>query len=84
MFRFVEDVEDALGCEKQRDNAAQLVALIEALDLAELAYDHELNQLVMALNEFCAPPPAEAAPVLDRGPSSDKQWRGDLGLLQSG
>jgi len=63
MFRFVEDIEDALGCEKQRDNAAQLVSLVEALNLADLADGHEMNKLVAALTGFCVSPPAEAAPV---------------------
>ena len=60
MFRFVEDIEDALECKKQRDNGAQLVSLIETLNLNELADDHEINQLVATLTRFCAPPLVEA------------------------
>jgi predicted ATP-dependent endonuclease of OLD family len=60
VFRFVEDIEDALGCEKQRDNVAQLVSLVETLDLADLADDHEVNQLVASLTGFCVPQPVKA------------------------
>ena len=60
LFRFAEDIEDALGCEKQRDNVAQLVSLIEALSLADFADGHEMKQLVAVLDRFCVPRPAAA------------------------
>lgn len=60
VFRFVEDIEDALGCEKQRDNVAQLVSLVETLDLADLAEDHEVNQLAATLKGFCLSQPDKA------------------------
>jgi Overcoming lysogenization defect protein-like, TOPRIM domain/AAA ATPase domain len=66
MFRFSEDIEDALGCEKQRDNAAQLVAIIDALDLAALADESEMSRLAGTLRAFCNPPPPAPSTEPDR------------------
>lgn len=55
VFRFVEDIEHALGCEKQRDNAAQLVSLIDDLNLGDLADDHQISELAVTLKGFCVP-----------------------------
>ena len=54
MFRFCEGIEHALGTQKQRDNAAHLVGLIEGLDVAQLDPEHEVAQLADALVGFCS------------------------------
>lgn len=55
LFRFAEDIETALGTTKKRNNAANLVGLVEQLDLDHLAVEHEIGQLATALTGFCAP-----------------------------
>ncbi|MHB1860622.1 MAG: ATP-dependent nuclease [Solirubrobacteraceae bacterium] len=53
MFRFAEDIEAALGTTKQRNNAANLVALVEGLDLDHRALEDEMAQLAQVLTRFC-------------------------------
>jgi putative ATP-dependent endonuclease of OLD family len=53
MFRFAEDIETALGTTKKRNNAANLVRLVEQLDLDHLAAEDEMTQLAQALTRFC-------------------------------
>jgi predicted ATP-dependent endonuclease of OLD family len=53
MFRFAEDIEAALGTTKQRNNAANLVALVEGLDLDHRPPEDEMAQLAEALTRFC-------------------------------
>ena len=53
MFRFAEDIEAALGTTKQRNNAANLVELVEQLDLDQLPAEDEMARLAQALTRFC-------------------------------
>jgi energy-coupling factor transporter ATP-binding protein EcfA2 len=53
MFRFAEDIEAALDTTKQRNNAANLVELVEQLDLDQLPAEDEMAQLAQALMRFC-------------------------------
>lgn len=64
MFRFVEDVETALGAEKRPrgQNPAHLVAIVEDIDIQELGEDHELRLCAAALEAFCRPPAQPAGP----------------------
>jgi predicted ATP-dependent endonuclease of OLD family len=45
LFLFEEDIEQALGTSKQRDNVPHIVSLIEDLDIGALDGHHELRQL---------------------------------------
>lgn len=51
-FFFIDDVEQALGTEKVRDNSVHLVEVIEALSFDELPDDHEVAVLRARLREF--------------------------------
>ena len=64
MFRFVEDVETALGAEKRPrgQNPAHLVAIVEDIDIQEFGEDHELRLCAAALEAFCRPPSQPAGP----------------------
>ena len=53
MFRFADDIEAALGTTKQRNNAANLVALVEGLDLDHRPPEDEMTQLAQVLTRFC-------------------------------
>jgi len=53
MFRFAEDIETALGTTKKRNNAANLVGLVEGLDLDHLPAEDEMAQLAQAVMRFC-------------------------------
>lgn len=45
LFLFEEDIEQALGTTKQRDNVPHIVSLIEDMDIGALDSHHELRQL---------------------------------------
>jgi hypothetical protein len=54
MFRFQEDMETALGTEKQgRENTAHIVSIIESLDLEAMPEDSEILRCLAALTAFC-------------------------------
>jgi hypothetical protein len=55
-YTFTEDIETALGCTKQSDNAKQLVGIVESLEIDTLPVTHEIRGLSDALRTFCAPP----------------------------
>jgi predicted ATP-dependent endonuclease of OLD family len=65
MFRFSEDIEDAFGCDKQRDNAGQIVSIVETLDFESLSDEHEVRQFAAVLSAFCDPPPTDPAPAAE-------------------
>jgi predicted ATPase len=64
MFRFTEDIETALGTHKRGrgENAAQLVSLIERLDVGALPEGDEIGLLVRELKRFCGASAHPAAP----------------------
>ena len=52
MFRFTEDIEAALGTTKKRNNTANLVELVEQLDLDQRPEEDEMAQLAQAITRF--------------------------------